>query len=331
MLGVSRGWIGRHMRWTSASWKTTLGLVAKAIVSALLVALVLSRVKLAGVHESLASASVPRLALAFTAFLLVPLLGGLRWWLALRGISERARLPEITVLFSAASVVGQVLPTVAGDGMRVWLACRRGHSLRAAFQSVLIERVFMFLALLGLALVTSPLLAAKTGDRAPIWISAAWFAAGLAGFAILLAADHAPGALARLRPWRALANGAAAARGLVSSRWGALLAGASLLGNLNFALAACLLGRALHIQTTPLDMVAIMPAVTVATTLPISLGGWGVREGVFVLLLGRFGVPAADALSLSLLFGVFSMICGLPGLLAWVVSWRRGMDLAAAD
>jgi hypothetical protein len=51
---------------------------------------------------------------------------------------------------------------------------------------------------------------------------------------------------------------------------------------LNFALAAFLLGRALHVEATLLDMIVIMPTVTVATTLPVSRGGWGVREGVLM-------------------------------------------------
>jgi hypothetical protein len=59
-----------------------------------------------------------------------------------------------------------------------------------------------------------------------------------------------------------------------------------------------------------------------ATTLPISFGGWGVREGVLVLLLGRLGVPAAQALSVSLLFGVFGIVSLLPGLLIWALAWR---------
>jgi uncharacterized membrane protein YbhN (UPF0104 family) len=86
------------MRWIPASWKTTLGLVAKAIVSALLVALIFSRANFAGVHESLAGVSAPRLALAFAAFLLafllVPLLGGLRWRLALRGVGNARAYPN---------------------------------------------------------------------------------------------------------------------------------------------------------------------------------------------------------------------------------------------
>ncbi len=305
-----------------------LTFVAKAAVSGLLVAVVLSRADISGVRESLAAASWPRLLIALAFFLMSPFLGGLRWWLALRGMGKQARLLELTGFFSVALVVGQVLPSVAGDGVRVWLSSRRGYGLRVSLQSVLIERVFMVLSLLGLALATSPLLAALTGDRGPIWLSSAVFAIGVAGFVFLLAADRAPVPFAHLRFWQAFAYTAEPARRLLRSRWGALLALTGLVSNLNFALGAFLLGQALGVKATGWDFLAIMPAVTLATTLPISLGGWGVREGVFVLLLGRVGVPAAEALSLSLLFGLFSMVSGFPGLLAWATGWRGREDAA---
>jgi uncharacterized membrane protein YbhN (UPF0104 family) len=290
------------------------------------VAVVLSRVDVSGVRQSLAAASWSKLAVALAFFLAAPVLGGLRWSIALRGMGRHARLLEMTGFFSVALVVGQVLPSVAGDGVRVWLASR-GYGLRVALQSVLIERVFMILSLLALALATSPLLAALVGDRGPIWISGALFATGLAGFAFLLVADRAPGPLAQLSLWQALAYAAEPARRLLRSQWSALLAVAGLLGNLNFALAGFLLGQALGVSATGWDFLAIMPAVTLATTLPISLGGWGVREGVFVLLLGRVGVPAAEALSLSLLFGLFGMVSGFPGLLAWAIGWRGRAEM----
>jgi uncharacterized membrane protein YbhN (UPF0104 family) len=41
--------------------------------------------------------------------------------------------------------------------------------------------------------------------------------------------------------------------------------------------------------------------VVVATLIPISVGGLGIREGGFVLLLGEVGIGAADATLISLL------------------------------
>lgn len=306
----------------SPSWRARLGLAAKLAVSAGVVWYVLGRVDYAGLHASLARATPASLSLAFVAFLLIPPLGGLRWWAALRGLSQPARLSETTVLFSTATVAGQVLPSVAGDAMRVWLLARRGHALPAALRSVLLERVFMLLSLLLLAMATAPLLAARTGVTGPSWAAAALFAAGAAGLGALMAADALPVRHIAWRPWQAMVDGAPQTRNLVLSRWGLLLGVASLTSNLNFVAAAYLLGNALGLPVPLVDFLAVMPAVTLATTMPISLGGWGVREGVLVLLLGRMGVAASDALALSLLMGVFGILCGGPGLLAWCLEGR---------
>jgi len=314
---------GQPMQTAQPAWRTAAGIAAKLGVTGLALWLIGARVDLAGVRASLAAASIPALGLAFAAFLLSPLLGGQRWWAVLRGLGARDGVAEITALFSAGTVVAQLLPSVAGDGFRMWQTVRRGHPLGLAVRSVLLERVFMVLALLALALATAPLLAARTGYTGAVWLCAALFAAGLAGLALLATADLLPAPLLRVRALRPLTEGAAATRGLLLSRWGVATALVSILSNLAFALAAMLLGHALGLAATPSDFLAIMPAVTLATTLPLSFGGWGVREGLLILLLGRVGVPASDALALSLLYGAASLLCGLPGLLIWALEGRR--------
>jgi uncharacterized membrane protein YbhN (UPF0104 family) len=306
------------------SWRTPLGLAAKAAVSAAVIYAVVGKVDVAGVRGSLATASLPGLGLAFAAFLAIPLLGGLRWWAVLRGLGERAGLGPATAIFSTAIVASQVLPSVAGDGLRVWLAARRGHPVGVAVQSVVFERVFMVITLLALALATAPLLAARTGQSGPVWLFAALLATGLAGLLVLTTADRLPAPPIGLRPWQALVRAAAPARAMMWSRWGVHATATSLLSNLNFVLAAVLLSDALAVPVSALDVLAIMPAVTLATTLPISLGGWGVREGMLVFLLGRVGVPAWEALTLSLLFGAMGLLCGVPGLLAWAMEGWSG-------
>jgi len=52
---------------------------------------------------------------------------------------------------------------------------------------------------------------------------------------------------------------------------------------------------------------------------PISFGGWGIREIAFVYLLGAAGVRAEAALSLSIAFGLLRVLLGLIGGLTWVV------------
>jgi hypothetical protein len=55
-----------------------------------------------------------------------------------------------------------------------------------------------------------------------------------------------------------------------------------------------------------------------AAALPISIGGWGLREASFVSLLGVLGVDREAALLLSVEFGLLSMLVSLPGGLIWL-------------
>ena len=57
----------------------------------------------------------------------------------------------------------------------------------------------------------------------------------------------------------------------------------------------------------------ILPLVLVATLMPISIAGFGVREGAFVALLAETGVASADALLLSLATVAAVAIASLPG------------------
>jgi hypothetical protein len=52
---------------------------------------------------------------------------------------------------------------------------------------------------------------------------------------------------------------------------------------------------------------------------PISIGGWGLREVVVITLLGHHGVPPDKALLFSVCFGLAGAVGSLPGALAWLL------------
>ncbi len=315
------------------SWRAPLAVLAKLAVSGLLIAVLLARIDLGAVAASLQGASAAWLLLGIATYMLVPVIGGARWWAALRGLGERRRLGEIVAIFSVAALASQMLPSLAGDGLRAWLAARGAHRLAVVVHSVLLERAAMVLALCVVAAATSPMLAARAGRPDLVGLSLATLAVAACGAGLLLAAERPPVRAAGWRRWppaRAIMRVSRDARALARSGWGAGVASLSLIGHLAFALLAILFGRALGLAATAGDFVAIMPAVTLATTLPISLGGWGVREGALVLLLGHVGVPAGDALALSLLLGAGGVLSGLPGTLAWALGGRRTASGTAA-
>ena len=66
-----------------------------------------------------------------------------------------------------------------------------------------------------------------------------------------------------------------------------------------------------------------MQGVTLATVLPASVGGWGLREGAAVLLMAPLGFASSQATALSILFGLLITALGLVGALVWILSSYR--------
>ncbi len=301
----------------TAGSSNRLALAVKVGVSALVAAWVISRVDPHAVAHAIAVASPPSLVLALVSFLVIPLLGGLRWWCVLRGIGEAARPGALVPAFSVAMVLGQVLPSLVGDGFRVLLATQCGYRPQPAIHSVLIERGCMLLTLLGLVVVSQPLLAQRFGLIGPMWLPWALLFGGVCGLALVMLADRFAPAGAVWRSLRSLAQLCRDARRLLLSPWSIAVLTISVISNLNFVVAATLLGSALDLGLSFPDFLAAMPLVTLATTLPVSLGGWGVREGILTALLGAIGVPVGTALVFSLMFGAGGAVSGLPGLFVW--------------
>jgi len=68
---------------------------------------------------------------------------------------------------------------------------------------------------------------------------------------------------------------------------------------------------------------AAVPAIVLITFIPLSFAGWGLREGAAAVMLGFVGLAADEAVALSVLLGVATLIAGLPGLAFWLAGGRR--------
>jgi len=82
------------------------------------------------------------------------------------------------------------------------------------------------------------------------------------------------------------------------------------------------LAQGLHLPVSLWDCWILVPPVILAMSLPISIGGWGIREGVMISFFGFIGISTTAAFSLSVLFGILMLIIYLPGGVFWIL-WRR--------
>ena len=64
-----------------------------------------------------------------------------------------------------------------------------------------------------------------------------------------------------------------------------------------------------------LSLFGIMAASLLASRLPISVAGWGVREGVLVSFLSAYGVAAEKAFATSVIYGLIELAAAMLALL----------------
>jgi uncharacterized membrane protein YbhN (UPF0104 family) len=92
--------------------------------------------------------------------------------------------------------------------------------------------------------------------------------------------------------------------------------------------AVVLVARALGVEQPALVWLSVVPLVALAMVLPISIGGFGVRESTIEYLLLGYGVPAQAGVAIGLLWGMCTLIAGLVG---GVLFLLERQPAAAAD
>jgi glycosyltransferase 2 family protein len=281
-------------------------------------------------------AAVPWLDFRWAAFavlvvvLQIPLLG-LRWCAIVDALGARDERITQTVMIGVTAIgvfFTQVLPSVAGDGIRAWLLARLGCDWRNAVISVVIDRAIGvgLLVALGFAILLLPSgLTALGGYRDVVLV--VYAGSLLAGVLSLLLAPRIAPLLARWRYSRWLAKLAVDARRVLLGPKGPRII---VLGCVIHAITIVVvwsIGRAEGL-VLPFSDAAVLFTVMIGVTLvPISIGGWGLRELAVISLLGNHGIAPERALLFSVCFGLVLAAGSLPGAVVWLFysfapSWR---------
>ena len=253
----------------------------------------------------------------------IPLLG-VRWCNILDALAVRnARVTAIaTIAVSAIGVFfAQVMPSVAGEGVRAWLLVRLGCDWRSAVTSVVIDRgvgVGLLIAIgFAILLLLPSSLTALGGYRELVLVL---YGALLlaAAFGLVFAPRIAPW-LSRWRYFRWFATLAVDARRVLLGPYGPMILGIGCFVHALTIVVIWSLGRAQGLLL-PVSDAAILFTVMISVALvPISIGGWGLRELAVISLLGNHGVPPEKALLFSVCFGLTLAVGSLPGALAWLL------------
>jgi hypothetical protein len=69
------------------------------------------------------------------------------------------------------------------------------------------------------------------------------------------------------------------------------------------------------------DATGIVATATLLASVPVSINGWGIREGAFAAGFALVGVPMADGVLISIVYGVGIMLAVSPGAVLWLGRW----------
>jgi hypothetical protein len=283
-------------------------------------------------------AAIPWLDFRWAAFavlvamLQIPLLG-LRWCAIVDALGARDGRVTQTVMIGVAAIgvfFAQVLPSVAGDGVRAWLLARRGCDWRNAVISVVLDRaigVGLLLAL-GFAILLLPSgLTALGGYRDVVLV--AYGGLLLAGALGLLLAPRIAPLLARWRYSRWFARLALDARRVVLGPKGPVIVSLGCLIHVFTIVVVWSVARAQGLALPVSDAAVLFTVMVGVGLVPISISGWGLRELAVISLLSEHGIAPERALLLSVCFGLVLAAGSLPGAVVWLFysfapSWRFG-------
>ena len=269
----------------------------KLAVSAAVLGAVLALTPLADVAERLRAAQARWLVVAACCLWAVTLLMAWRWQRVARHVGLEIEYRQALREYFLSNLVNQLVPGgVVGDAARA-VRARQGADLRRAALSVAIERALGQLALVGLmALGFAGALLWPGGTGWPLWI---WALLGVAALAMI---PLIRSQTKMMCAFRAILR--APGQLLISALIAALLVA-------SFWASARSVGARLPQET----LFTLIPLILCAMVIPLSVGGWGWREGAAAALFPMVHLPASAGVAAGIAYGGVMLFTALPAVI----------------
>jgi len=261
------------------------------------------------------------LALAFSLQGPGLLISAHRWRILARAQGDDVPLLFLVKSYLVGMFFNNFLPTrFGGDVVRIWDGSKYSKSLVKSSAVVLVDRATGIIVLFLFALVAALFRLDMARQIPVIWAALVFGLIGLAGVAFFFLPVF--GRWLRkipergfLKPFKQKVLGFRTTIIFYKNKrkefsrataWAVLL-------QMNVILFYFLIGRALHLTIPLLDYFIFIPLVLLIQIIPITINGLGLREGAYIEIFRFYGIPAASALSFSIIEVAFGLILGLIG------------------
>jgi len=286
----------------------------RIVLSVLILYLIFRTVDFEKVIQVFKATQYQWLLLALVFQLLSTLLSGYRWSLVMSMMDFIDDTRFYIKSYFKGSFFNQGLPTsIGGDAIRVLDVAATGHRKRDAFTGVFVDRLLGLTGLLTMTFVASLLTPELLPSGIYIIINLIVLS-GLCGFIAVLF-FHRFSLFERWRIGRYFMRTSSklmtVMRGIKNS---SIQMSLGIIIHILSMLNIYCIGIGVGLEFDFVTYLVIVPPAILLTLIPVSLAGWGVREGA---LIGLFTLLEADKsiiLSLSVLYGMILIVASLPGL-----------------
>ncbi len=283
-----------------------------------LLAVVLSQLHLHTVVQRGRHANILDLFIAVLLVALALVIGVVRWHWLLEAADINLPLLRNGRIYLLSTFAGTFMPTTVGtDVVRAMMVARGKTLLARVAMSVIVDRLAALLGLVAVAWVSDAIVRARVPGAATAfmgWASAVSVIVSAIAVFVIRRGFKPPARFVPARVRRVLADSHGLLREyLHQPRLLASVAAASVAYQALIVLQLVFLARALHVDLSFSTAAMAFTIVTLVTLLPISIGGFGVREGTFVVLFATSSINATNATLISLLTVVTLFIASLPG------------------
>jgi glycosyltransferase 2 family protein len=254
------------------------------------------------------------LALAASVAVGLVILQAYRWFLINRSVAIEVTVRKAIISVWFGHFLNNILPTsTAGDVIRNFTLKYEGNSPGRWVGVLICEKYVAVLTALVMSAVISAMAALPGMPNVVKATVLGVLVSMILGYFVLrlLRAKIARFLPHRIRTY--LSETVTTIESLFVTRYGRIALAVSLIANLSMAfmfwLAAAAVGVPLNIEYA----LFVVPVFSVIASLPISYGGWGVRELSAVHLLSFLGVAPDAAFAVSVLYGLVNLSSCIPG------------------
>jgi uncharacterized protein (TIRG00374 family) len=292
--------------------------IIKLAVTVLIFILIFREVNVKHVGAALRSVNLTLVLIALMVQLLSTIVASYRWFLIMKALQFGQNFSFYLRSYFKGTFFNQGLPTtIGGDALRVLDAAKLGFKKRESFYGVFIDRIVGLLGLLLLNLLANGL-NPDLLDKKFFYLINGIVVTCIVGILSVMAIKkitvlekYPVGKLffdlsTRLNTVYRRANDAAVQISL------------SVVIHFLSIVSIFALGKSVGLQYDLLTYLVIMPPVFLLTLIPISLAGWGVREGAMLGLFLLIGANKTLILTVSLMYGFIVLVTSLPGLVFYL-------------